>query len=266
MSNEPFYRRDGERFVPTQSARGPWDPKSLHGRVIIGLLGGEIERRHGEPDRIPARLTVDMYRLPDLSPIEVTTKVVRDGYRIRVVDAEFFSNGVSMARATCQLLRQTENPEGTIWSPPSWNVPSPESLEPPEDVRRAMGGMWEIRPITGGMGAQGQKQTWMREVRHLVEGVPLTPFVRVAVSADFTSPIANASDKGLSYINSDVTVYLHRLPRTEWVGYEVVNHGSSRGVAIGECFLYDEDGPIGSASCCALGQHRLPTSAPPPKT
>ena len=52
MSNEPFFTRDGERFVPTQSARGPWDPKSLHGRVIIGLLGAEIERRHGEPDLI----------------------------------------------------------------------------------------------------------------------------------------------------------------------------------------------------------------------
>jgi hypothetical protein len=88
MSNEPFFTRDGERFVPTQSARGPWDPKSLHGRVIVGLLGAEIERRHGEPDLIPARLTVDMYRLPDLSPVEVTTRVVRDGYRIKVIDAE----------------------------------------------------------------------------------------------------------------------------------------------------------------------------------
>ena len=50
----------------------------------------------------------------------------------------------------------------------------------------------------------------MSEVRDLVEGMPLTPFVRVAVAADFASPWANAGEQGLGYINSDVTLYLHR--------------------------------------------------------
>jgi hypothetical protein len=40
------------------------------------------------------------------------------------------------------------------------------------------------------------------------------------------------------------------------VGFEVVNHGASDGVAIGECFVHDERGPIGSASCTALAQKR----------
>ena len=30
------------------------------------------------------------------------------------------------------------------------------------------------------------------------------------------------------------------------------------GVAIGECFVYDEEGPIGSASCAALAQVMRP--------
>jgi acyl-CoA thioesterase len=119
-----------------------------------------------------------------------------------------------------------------------------------------MGGMWAMRPISGAMGTLGQRRTWMAEVRDLVGGEPLTPFVRVAVSADFASPYANAGDKGLGYINSDVTLYLHRSPATEWVGYEVVNHGATDGVAIGECFLYDEIGPIGSSTVCALAQRR----------
>ena len=75
MANEPFFRIDGDHYVPTPSARGPWNPNSLHGRVIAGLLGAEIERLHGDPAFLPARLTVDMYRLPDLSPVEVTTRV-----------------------------------------------------------------------------------------------------------------------------------------------------------------------------------------------
>src|SRR6201995_765187 len=104
MANDPFFQIDGDHFVPTPAARGPWNPNSLHGRVIAGLLGHVIEQRHGDADFIPARLTADMYKLPDMSPVEVRTTVVREGYRIKVIDAEFISGGVSMARATCQLL------------------------------------------------------------------------------------------------------------------------------------------------------------------
>ena len=64
---------------------------------------------------------------------------------IKVVDAEFLSNGVSMARATCQLLRRTEAPEGQVWSPPRWEVPAPDAIE----SQAALGGMWAMKPITG---------------------------------------------------------------------------------------------------------------------
>jgi hypothetical protein len=257
MANEPFFTIEGTHYVPTAAARGPWNPKSLHGRVIAGLLGAEIERLHGSPDFLPARLTVDMYRLPDLSPVEVTTTVVRAGNRIKVIDAEFISGGVSAGRATCQLLKRTENPTGTVWKPESWDAPAPDDIPPPTDGRSGMGGMWAMRRIAGDFGTVGRKRTWMSEVRALVAGRALTPFVRVAVAADFASPFANAGDAGLEFINSDVTVYLHREPVTPWVGFEVVNHGATDGVAVGECFLYDEAGPIGSASCAALAQRRM---------
>jgi hypothetical protein len=256
MPNPPFFTVEGDLYVPTSASRGPWDPKSLHGRVIVGLLGAEIERLHGAPEFIPARLTVDMYRLPDLSPVAVTTRIVREGRRIKVVDAEFISGGVSAGRATCQLLRRTEAPEGVVWTPPTWDAPMPEDIAPPEPSQNPMSGMWAMRRIAGDFGSVGRKRTWMAEVRELVEGRALTPFVRVAVAADFASPFANAGDRGLKYINSDVTVYLHREPVSEWVGFEVVNHGATAGVAIGECFLYDVEGPIGSAACCALTQAR----------
>jgi hypothetical protein len=256
MQNEPFFTPDGDGFTPTPACRGPWDPRSLHGRVIIALLGHEIERRHGSPDFLPARLTVDLYRLPGFAPVTVQTRVVREGGRIKVIAAEFFSDGVSQALATCQLLKRTENPEGRVWSPPGWNVPHPETLEPPAD--RPLGGMWEMRRLSGEFGTYGQKRTWMKEVRPLVGGCELTPFVRAASAADFASPFANSGDRGLGYINTDATLYLHRAPLGEWIGLEVVNHHATDGIAIGECFLYDTSGPIGSSAVCALAQRRTP--------
>ena len=94
----------------------------------------------------------------------------------------------------------------------------------------------------------------MSEVRELVGGEPLTPFVRAALAVDFASPYANAGEGGLAWINSDATLYLHRLPSTQWIGMEVINHQATDGVAIAECWLHDEAGPIGSASVAALAQ------------
>lgn len=263
MKNQPFFTRDRDAYIPTTAAHGPWDPKSLHGRVVIGLLAFEIEARHGGEEFVPARLTVDMFRLPGFAPIDVKTRIVRDGLRIKVIEADFFSGGVNMARASCQLLRKTENPQGLVWSPPNWGAPAPADIPAPTDPRLGMNGKWAIRPIVGAMGTIGPRRLWMSEVRELVEGAPLTPFVRVAVAADYASPFANAGDQGLGYINSDVTLYLHRLPVKEWIGFEVVNHHATDGIAIGECFLYDQQGPIGTSTVAALAQRKPMTAAAP---
>src|ERR1700733_6908377 len=247
-ANQAFFTYDPahDAYLPTPASNGPWDPKSLHGRVVIGLFAFVIEQRHGDGDFVPARLTVDMFRLPGFAPIEIKSRIIRDSLRIRVIEAEFFSGGVSMARASCQLLRKTQNPEGQVWSPPNWDVPAPSDIAAPTDPRLGMNGKWTTRPITGAMGTIGPRRLWVSEVRDLVEGKPLTPFVRAAVAADFASPFANAGDHGLGYINSDATLYLHRLPEQEWIGFEVVNHHATDGVAIGECYLSDQRGPIGT--------------------
>jgi hypothetical protein len=104
--------------------------------------------------------------------------------------------------------------------------------------------------------APGPRRTWLREVRPLIAGEAHTPFSRIATGIDFTSPTSNASETGLDFINSDVTLYLHRLPVGEWIGYEVTNHQSAEGIAIGQCALYDIRGPVGFSSCTALAQKR----------
>jgi Thioesterase-like superfamily len=264
-ANQPFFTLDRDAFIPTPVSNGPWDPTSMHGRVVIGLLAQVIEERHGAEDFVPARLTIDMFRLPNImTPVEVRTKLVRDGLRIRVIEADFLSGGVPMARASGQLLRRTENPQGRVWSPPNWDVPKPADIPAPTDPRLGMNGKWTTRPIAGGMGSLGQRRLWMSEVRQLVGGMPLTPFTRVALAADFASPFANAGETGLGFINSDVTLYLHRLPVTNWIGFDVMNHHATDGIAIGECWLYDEKGAIGTSTVAALAQRKPMTNVPPP--
>ena len=42
-----FFTRDGDDFVPTSHAVGPWNPNSLHGRVVAGLLGRTLGYLNG---------------------------------------------------------------------------------------------------------------------------------------------------------------------------------------------------------------------------
>lgn len=260
----PFFTRDGDFLHPSDATRGPWTPNSLHGRVIIGLLGAEIERMHGAPEYHPARLTVEMYRAPPLVPLEVRTRLLRDGHRIKVVEAEILADGQSAARATCQLLRRTDAPEGKVWKGGGeWQGPMPDELESVGVSPMSMNGMWDLRLATGSLGRPGQRRVWMRETRPLVAGEALTPFGRVVVSADFVSPLANMGDKSLEYINSDLTLYLHRAPVGEWIGYESLAHEASAGIAIGHCAIHDSAGRIGWGSICALAQTISAAKTPP---
>lgn len=254
MKNESFFKTDGTNYYPNSVCAGPWDPNSLHGRVVAGLLSFEIESRHGDLGFHPARLTVDLYRLPNFSPIQLSSQKIRDGRRIRVVDAELKSEGKSIGRATCQLLKRTKDPKGIIWHRPNWSVPQPESIE--QESSNPLGGMWEIRRIDNERDSPHQRRLWMREVRQLVAGVELTPWQRVALAADFASPFANSGESGLAFINTDITLYTHREPISPWIGFEVTNHQSDEGIAIAECHLYDEQGPIGTSSVTALAQSK----------
>ncbi len=261
MSPEPaptsFFVPEDGRYVPTELTRGPWDPGSLHGRVLTGLIAHQVEADHADPDFQPTRLTVDLFRLAPREPVTVTTRLVRGGNRIRVVDVSMCdSAGTEVARGSCVLLRRAEQPSAHVWSPADWEVPPPEDLEPRQSPTSRLPAIWEMRPIEGEFGKAGRKRMWTRERYPLVEGIETSPFVRAAQVADYTNPFANSGDEGLQFVNADVTMYLHRFPRGEWIGIDVLSHHSTEGIAIAECALYDLEGLVGKSSVSSVANRR----------
>ncbi len=256
MPAEPFFTFEADSFAPTDQSRGPWGNDSLHGRVVVGLLAREFEQQHGDEAFQIARLTTDLFRMPRFAPLEVTNSVVREGNRIRVIDGVVTSQGVEIGQGRAVMLRRAEQPEGDIWGPPPWDVPAPDAIASPTP-RGDREPMWDTRPIDGDFRSSGQRRAWLRETRTLVQGEDLTPFLRVALASDFTNPFANSGPGGLDFVNADVTLYLHRLPITEWVGFEVNGHHSAQGIAVAECTLYDEQGNIGRSAVTAVAnEHR----------
>lgn len=247
---EPYFDPKDGLFAPRPHARSPWSADMLHGRVVAGLLGREMEMAYGDPAFQFTRLTVDMFRVPPMKPLEVRSDLTRDGNRIRVAAATLWCEGVQIAQASGVLLRRGEQPEGAIWSPPPWDMPHPDDVP----GRPGLGG--EIKSLAMAEGWALGKRAWLRDTIELVAGEPLTPFLRAALAVDFASPMANGGANGLEFLNADATLYLHRDPEGDWIGFETTGHESSDGVGIGNCTLHDLRGAIGYGVVCAVANRR----------
>jgi len=109
-SAEGFFRADGDTLVPAAFASSPWGPV-LHGRLIGGLTARAAEQARAEtPELACARLTVDMFRSVPLTPLTVTTRPVRAGRRIAVLDVSVEQDGVPVGQGRAVLLRRSEQP------------------------------------------------------------------------------------------------------------------------------------------------------------
>jgi hypothetical protein len=66
------------------------------------------------------------------------------------------------------------------------------------------------------------------------------------------------SSEGLVYINADMTLHLGRMPEGEWLGVGTGDRVVADGVSVAECPMYDEHGPVGWSSVCAVLNPRMP--------
>lgn len=236
---------------PVPEARSPWAADMLHGRLLAGLAARAVDETTDDPAVRVARLTVDMFRTPPMTPLQVTTQIIRDGRRVRVVEVSIHAGDVEVARASALMLRTGQHPDAAIWRAPAWTAVHPETLPAPEGENA--GGGWDIRLLTpGGFWTAERKQLWARDSWQLVDGEAPSPVVRAALAADLPNPMANSGTAGLQFINADLTLFLGRPPVSEWIGVEVVDHVGYDGIAVGTCTLYDTEGPIGSSSVCAI--------------
>ncbi|MCZ8382515.1 thioesterase family protein [Mycobacterium sp. CPCC 205372] len=261
-----YFQRDGDAFVPTSSARGPWG-ESVSGNFVGGLLGHLVDADRGDDtDMHPARLTVDLLRPVAMAPVRGRTRLVRRGRRLHLVDAELLQDDTVVARASALLLRRGPQPDDDAWTTPIAMPPIPPD---PADVDGRTMLLWvfgagaEHRgPSTDLNGWQhdGPKAVWVRDITPLVDGVELTPFTRAAIAGDYASSLTSFGSTGLPFINADYSISLSRLPDGPHIGLSALTHHSHDGIATGVAAMFDRLGPIGNATTTALAN---PGFAPP---
>jgi acyl-coenzyme A thioesterase PaaI-like protein len=255
---DALFHADGDRFVPTELTRGPWDPNAMHGGAPGALLARAVERFEPGGASHVARLTIDLLRPVPLTPLEVRTRMVRPGKKVQIVEASVFAAETEVVRLTALRLR-----EAALALP---ELAGHDRLEPgptggshyedtgPLDFGHAM----DISHAHGSFETRGPAAVWFRLNVPVVGAEAVSPLSRVVAAADFGNGISAPLDwnDGWTFINPDLTVYLHRVPEGEWVGLDAVTWPEGSGVAVAEAALYDEQGRIGRSVQSLLLDHR----------
>jgi hypothetical protein len=260
----------GERFVATEHARGPWSAVHQHGGPPSALLARAVERAVADEPFAVVRLTVELMAPVPLAVLDVATSVLRAGRKVRRIEATLSAEGRPVARATGLAVRTGDLDLGAArFSPdliardrlataPPDAAPSGDAVPPPEvgvpyhfpvfsGAPAGYGLAVDARRVRGGLG-QNPTTVWIRSRVPLVAGEATSPLQRVMIAADSGNGIAIALDpRRTTFLNADLTVAVHRPPVDEWVCVDSSTTPEPSGIGLTASRLLDRQGPIGMA-------------------
>lgn len=244
-----FFVADGDAFRATELTRGPWSAEHQHAGPPAALLARALECALPREFAI-ARLTVEILRPVPIARLGVSAQPLRAGRKVQWLSADLLAaDGTLLARAHAVAMRTTALSLPVRGDPVVDAVPSPERSEPfafdffawPIGYHVGM----ESRLARGAF-RRGPVAMWMRMRFPLIAGEPPSPLQRVMIAADSGNGVSQVLDpRAFTFVNPDLTVYLHRPPAGEWVCLDARTIPQERGIGLADTRLLDEQGPVG---------------------
>lgn len=272
LQAEPLYELHGDQADAGGWARGPWDENAQHGgptaailmRAMEGVASAGAATGNHQSDGVGlqlARVTYELIHPAPLGRLRVHASLVRPGRRIQLLEAALIDDdGIEVVKARALWVARAAVEAGGQARP---RAPGPEELVEERLVAAGrqmyVGGGIEVRMARGHFREAGPAFAWLRLKRPLVAGEQPSALQRVVAAADFPNGIAaELSWDQWVFINPDLTVYLEREPRGEWIGLDAHTRVAAGGVGVAEAVMYDRDGRIGR-SLQSLYVARRPT-------
>ena len=258
-----LFEPDGDRFVPTGLARGPWSPDAQHGGPPSALLVRAVEAVDAPVPMQVARATFELLRPVPLAPLTVVTEVLRPGKKVQLVGASLRADDVEVLRATVLRIRTTDLPVEAGVDAGAPDLPDAETfVRPPfakadESLEHFHVDAMELRTVAGGFAGPGPGTAWFRLRVPLLPGEEPSGAVRAAATADFGNGLSWVLPPEWLFINPDLTVHLLRPPVGEWICLAARTLTSDTGVGLAESAIYDRRGRVGRAvQSLLLDDHR----------
>jgi hypothetical protein len=247
----PLDGPDGARFHATASTTGPWFADAQHVGPPSALLTRALERLPDGPGVQLVRITVEVLGPVPVGEVQVAAAVERPGRSVEMVAAEMSAGGRTVLRARGWRLAAGDTAAVTI------GVADP--LPPPMQGTLQTGWAegWlpgfvdavEWRWVAGGPPGTGPGTAWLRQRVPLVAGEKPTPVQRLMVAADCGNGVGAPLDlREWLFVNTELTVHLHRAPVGEWIGVGASTVVGPTGAGTVSALLYDEHGHAGRSA------------------
>jgi hypothetical protein len=259
--SDAIYRREGDLYLPTEWAGGPWSPLHQHGGAAAALLARGALAAARETELRVARLTIDLFRPIPMEPLRLVRRFARQGRRIALAELALWHGEQEVTRASALLLRERED------LAPSWTAgddaapPGPEACERIEFMPRVYraqvppGFHWSLEVAIALTGEA--PLSWIRTSLDVVEGEPTSAFERAVGVSDLCFGLGarvllrrrlhDADLVRTRFINVDTTLYFEREPRGDWFALRPTHVADDRGVGLAEVVSYDTSGRYGRA-------------------
>ena len=252
-----------DTYQPTEHVGGAWSDDELHISPVGALLVHHLERwraEHSDPDKLIARISIDILGQLRRGEIELSTRMLRPGRTIELTETTAVIAGRETLRARTWAMSTQETAEIAGTELPL--LPGPGGL--PE---RSMSEDW-----TGGFihsislrdaepRRPGRARSWLRPEHPLVEGEEAGALATFLIPVDAANGIAvRERPSEWMFPNLDLTIHLLRRPTGRWLGLDTTVTFGPTGQGLTSSVLHDEQGPIGSVQQ-ALTVRPLPPEA-----
>jgi Thioesterase-like superfamily len=262
MSPAAFYLPlEENRYLATESTVGPWFADAQHVGPPAALLARAVERcAPKQPPMTIARLTVEVLGPVPAGEVIVHAIVERPGRTIELVSAEMVAGGRAVLRARAWRMAAADTAD--IVAGAEDPIPPPSAGQHRERPAGWVPGYLdalEWRWLKGGFDQAGAGAAWARLLVAVVEGERPSPIQRLAAVADSANGIAARLDiRKWLFLNTDLTIHLHRDPAGEWIGLRANTTIGPRGLGTVSGTLFDELGHTGWCAQALTVRERQP--------
>lgn len=252
---EPFYLPldgpDGERFHATGSTTGPWFADAQHVGPPSALLVRALQRCAPRPGTVLSRITVEVLGPVPAGEVAVSAQVQRPGRTVSLLSAELTAGGRPVLRAAAWRLAVGDTAAVETGGEPPLPPPSAATLR----VDRPQGWLpgfldaCEWRWVHGWLGEAGPGTVWVRPRVPLVAGEPIDALQALMLVADSGNGAAAPLDiRQWLFVNTELTVHLHREPIGEWTAVAASTVVGPTGLGTVSGLLHDEHGHLGRST------------------
>ncbi len=238
------------RYQPTKNAQGAWNDHEQHMAPATGVITSELAQFSPQKNMRIARISLDILGLIPLDDFTITTRCIRPGKTIELIEAVMSSGGRDciIARAWRLLTQDTSEIAGIEDTDAKHQ---PDELPVWEGMKNWPGGFIEsVRLVADPDRRSGKGMVWITNDVEMVADKPTSDLVHLLGMVDTANGVVQRLGLGLTkmewiFPNTDLQIHMHRSPQGQWLGIEAVQQYGTDGIGLTSAILHDVHGPFG---------------------